>query len=94
MNRNKIVMPWQFEGANCTGLDTELYFPQNAEGTLEHKMARKLCSDCKWVSECLTYALHYRVDGVWGGTTFVERDKLRKKLNIIPKPITNERYVS
>jgi hypothetical protein len=40
-----------------------------------------------WQKECLTYALHYSVDGIWGGTTPRERSAIRTKLNIIPIPI-------
>jgi hypothetical protein len=30
--------------------------------------------------------------GIWGGTTLKQRDAMRKKLNIIGKPIRNERH--
>jgi hypothetical protein len=30
--------------------------------------------------------------GIWGGTTLKQRDGIRKKLNIIAKPMTNERH--
>jgi hypothetical protein len=32
--------------------------------------------------------------GIWGGTTLRQRDEMRKKLNIIGKPMTNERHVA
>jgi hypothetical protein len=30
--------------------------------------------------------------GIWGGTSLKQRDRMRIKLNIIAKPMTNERY--
>ena len=47
-----------------------------------------MCSQCMWKEECLTYALHYSVVGIWGGTNARERQRIRTQLNIIPIPIT------
>lgn len=90
----KITKPWAFEGASCHGIDTDMFFTDDTPYTHENQLAKKICKSCPVVKECLTYALHYRVLGIWGGTSMQERDRLRKKLNIIPMPITNERYVS
>lgn len=84
-------MPWQFEGASCWGLDTEMFFPDKGGST---KQIKKICKSCYWTNECLTYSLHYRVQGIWAGTSPDDRDILRKKLNIIAKPVTNERFVA
>jgi hypothetical protein len=94
MSNQKITMPWNFEGANCWGIETDFFFPEKNGTTEENRLAKRICSTCRWSKECLTYALHYRVTGIWSGTNSVDRDKLRKQLNIIAKPITNERYVS
>jgi hypothetical protein len=85
-------MPWQFEGASCSGVETDYYFPEQNKISQENVLAKKICSVCVWQSDCLTYALHYKVLGIWGGTTLKQRDALRKKLNIIGKPMTNERH--
>jgi WhiB family redox-sensing transcriptional regulator len=87
-------MPWNFEGASCWGIDTEMFFAEDKPMTLENYQAKKICKSCIVVEDCLTYALHYKVIGIWGGTTMNERDRLRKKLNIIAKPITNERHIA
>lgn len=87
-------MPWEFEGASCWGVDVNSYFPENTGLSDENRLAKKICNDCIWKSECLTYALHYRVDGIWAGTSTIERKRMRRKLKIIAKPITNERYVA
>jgi hypothetical protein len=94
MSNQKITMPWNFEGANCWGIETDFFFPEKNGTTEENRLAKKICGTCRWSKECLTYALHYRVTGIWAGTNSKDRDKLRKQLNIIAKPITNERYVS
>ena len=90
----KMVNPWNFEGATCWGINTDLFFPEIQGMTVENKQAQAICKDCPWLEECLTYALHYGVTGIWGGTTTNQRHKIRKKLNIISKPITDERYAS
>lgn len=94
MIKKQIRMPWTFEGASCSGIDTEMFFTEGRPLTEENYLAKKICKTCPFVQECLTYALHFRVVGIWGGTTMADRDRLRKKLKIIAKPITNERFVS
>jgi len=82
-----VLKPWQFEGAICSQIDTEIYFPEQNKVTEETKKAKALCSSCIWKKECLTYALSYSVVGIWGGTSARERATIRKQLNIIPIPI-------
>jgi WhiB family redox-sensing transcriptional regulator len=73
-----------------------MFFPEDNKGgySLENQQAKKICRNCVCVEECLTYALHFKVQGVWGGTTMNERDVLRKKLHITGQPITNERHIA
>jgi hypothetical protein len=82
-----VLKPWQFEGATCWGIETEFYFPEDHRVTEENKKVKALCKTCMWQTECLTYALHYTVVGIWGGTSPRERSAIRTQLNIIPKPI-------
>jgi len=88
--------PPQFEGASCHGIDTDMFFPRDIKGgySSENRIAKRVCLSCRCIEDCLTYALHYKVLGIWGGTTMEERDKLRKKLNIVGQPITNERHIA
>ena len=91
----KVLTPWKFEGASCWGVETNYFFPNDDGGVSnEYAIAKKICKGCYWQEECLTYALHYKVQGIWGGTTLNQRDIMRKKLNIIAKPITNERHTA
>lgn len=67
------------DGAVCTQTDMELFFPEkgvNASG------ARRLCARCPFLDPCYQYALHQNVAGVWGGTTYRQRRKLREQLGI------------
>lgn len=89
-----MLKPWNFEGASCWGIDTEMFFPEDRNYSPENVQAKKVCQSCIYIKECLTYALHYQVLGIWGGTSMMERQALRKKLNIIPRPITNERHTA
>ena len=86
-----MLMPWNFEGASCWGIDTDFYFPVDRRVTDENKRAKALCKSCICKTDCLNYALHYSVDGVWGGTSPRERVGIRRKLNIIPIPINRGR---
>jgi WhiB family redox-sensing transcriptional regulator len=88
----RLKMPWDFVGASCWGIDTEYFFPEKNILTDENRQAKKICASCIVKQDCLTYALHYQVQGIWSGTTPKERSRMRIKLNIIPKPITNERH--
>ena len=88
----KIKMPWEFEGASCWGIETDFFFPEVSSANEENRKAKKICNNCIVKQDCLTYALHYNVSGIWGGTATRERENLRRKLNIKAKPILNERY--
>lgn len=76
----------------CLGEDTERFFP--AREPYETTWATKaICkgSDerppCPVLDACLLYALHNRVEGIWGGTDDDERNVLRKKLGIWAEPV-------
>lgn len=88
-----MTKPWNFEGASCQGLDTDFFFPEGS-ATTENLQAKAICKNCVWQKECLSYALEWNVVGIWGGTLTKERAQIRRKLNIIPKPLSNERFVS
>lgn len=82
-------MPWQFQAeASCSGIETEFFFPEKNIWAIENRQATKICQTCVVKIECLEYALHHSVDGIWGGTNRRQRQMIRRKRNIIPKPIT------
>ena len=73
---------------NCASTDPEIFFVQDGSGTYEEpKLLARICNACVVKEECLNYALKHEVLGYWGNTSETQRRKLRKKLNITPKPL-------
>jgi hypothetical protein len=58
----------EFDGSQpCRQVDPELFFPES--GTpIESRMAKDMCSSCKFQAPCLRYALAFQVAGIWGGS--------------------------
>jgi WhiB family redox-sensing transcriptional regulator len=73
---------------NCLGTDTEAFFTEKVYTNLPQ--LRAICNSCPVKVECLDYALHVRVIGFWGGTSEIERRRLRHKLRIVPEEITED----
>ena len=75
-----------FDGSQlCAQTDPELWFPTADSQT--GKVAKSLCRKCPWKQECLTYALHHDLMGIWGATTERERRGIRKQLGIKAQPM-------
>lgn len=71
----------------CAQVGPDWFFTSNNSATYKKlSSVRQTCAECPMQVECLDYALHVNVLGVWGGTTEVERKRLRQQLNIIPEP--------
>lgn len=65
---------WDVE-ALCAQTDPELFFPAPGASPVR---AKAICAQCPVIAECLAYALPSpSLEGVWGGTTSTERDRLR-----------------
>ena len=65
---------WRLK-AECLDADPEVFFPILGSNGLE---AKRICARCEVRDECLDYAMEHRIDdGVWGGTSAVERERLR-----------------
>jgi WhiB family redox-sensing transcriptional regulator len=64
----------------CTQTDPELFFPRR--NTDDGRYAKMLCNKCESKVTCLNYALQYHVFGIWGGTTYQERAKIRRERKI------------
>jgi WhiB family redox-sensing transcriptional regulator len=57
--------------ARCIGTDPNTFFSEDPFPALE------ICEDCEVKTECLEFALQYKIDfGVWGGTIPSQRKKL------------------
>ena len=75
-----------FDGSQlCAQTDPELWFPTADNQT--GKTAKSLCRKCPWKEQCLTYALHHDLTGIWGATTERERRGIRKSLGIRAQPM-------
>lgn len=87
----------------CATADPESFFPNAGEreptpgvarlsaSSHEVKLAKKICSGCQYVEECLNFALDTNeVYGIWGGLTYRERAALKRRRGRVtpPKPRT------
>jgi len=55
----------EFAKGNCVGIDTELFFPENAELTAEqHNLFKRICGDCPVQAMCLEWALCHEREGI------------------------------
>lgn len=79
----------KFTGSEpCAQVGTDLFFTQeDAINYHNLDMVKALCGSCSMREPCLEYALHVNVVGIWGGTTDVQRRRIRRERNIIPTPI-------
>lgn len=67
---------WKLQ-SNCAGVDTEAFFPER-RGVYENKdMLTRICGACHVKQECLDYAVKYTMTGWWGGTTELQRKRIR-----------------
>lgn len=59
----------------CAQVDPEAWFPGKGEAI---QPAKRICARCDVKDPCLAWALDHHEDGVWGGTTTLERQRMRK----------------
>lgn len=67
--------PWRRYAA-CLGADPEEFFKTREHGREARLAINKYCVPCPVRAECLEEGMKERI-GVWGGTTPLERRKLR-----------------
>ena len=61
----------------CAQTDPEAFFPEKGGSTRD---ARKVCSGCEVIADCLAYALeHDERFGIWGGRSERERRQIKKE---------------
>lgn len=67
---------WQ-DGANCKGVDPDLFFPERGSSTRE---AKEVCRGCIVRENCLEFALQNGEKfGIWGGLSERERRRIRRQ---------------
>ncbi|WP_107655911.1 WhiB family transcriptional regulator [Nocardia suismassiliense] len=67
---------WRREAA-CAETDPDAFFPERGGNSRD---AKRVCSSCEVVRQCLDYALgHDQNFGVWGGMTPPERHRFARR---------------
>jgi hypothetical protein len=71
-------------------MDAELFFTEEDNSNYNNlDTVKRMCVSCSAKTECYNYALEHLVHGIWAGTTFNERDYIRKKRGINGKEIVD-----
>jgi WhiB family redox-sensing transcriptional regulator len=73
----------------CAETDPELFFPPKG-GSGVSTRAYDICHTCPVEAECLDFALRYRLDGIWGGTSEIQRRRIRRALGITAEPVSDD----
>ena len=63
---------------NCVSADPEAFFPERGSDAKHTAAARKVCSTCPYIGVCREWAIENNEIGVWGGTTEIERKRIRR----------------
>jgi WhiB family transcriptional regulator, redox-sensing transcriptional regulator len=71
---------WRDAGA-CLHADPDLFFPVSATGPSRKEVAqaKAFCAHCPVRRQCLEFAQDNGVYGIWGGTTMLERQRIRRR---------------
>jgi WhiB family redox-sensing transcriptional regulator len=67
--------PWMAEGL-CREVDGDLWFP---EVGFSGKEAKRICRACPVREQCLALALEQGEQGIWGGTSERDRQRMRRE---------------
>lgn len=75
--RQATTRDWRM-AAECRHADPDIFFPVSATEQSVQQVARAkaVCFGCGVRRECLQFALDTRADGVWGGMTEEERQRI------------------
>lgn len=68
-----------WDQAACAGKDTEMFFPEGPKDFAKKIAdAKAVCSGCPITAQCFSWAIENDEEGIWGGTTYRERQLLRR----------------
>mgnify|MGYP002641453066 FL=1 len=75
----------QYGKAACAGIDTDMFYEDDVRTPNSHitRTFREMCSGCEILADCGEWAIKHERWGFWAGMTPADRDKIRKKRNII-----------
>jgi WhiB family redox-sensing transcriptional regulator len=65
------------DDAACKNSDGEAWFADERDD--RHDQAKAICQTCPVINECLTHALNYEHDGIWGGLSPKERETFKRQ---------------
>jgi Transcription factor WhiB len=65
--------------AACKGMDTNLFYADHGK---KYAKVRLICESCPVFAQCLQWALTSESEGMWAGTTELERVVMRKQMKI------------
>lgn len=69
-----------WSGALCIEVGPDVFFPRDNDSG-SSKRAKKICAECSLQVKCLEFALEHNIQhGVWGGTSVMDRRRLRRML--------------
>ena len=68
-------MGWK-DRAFCAGMDTNMFIEGNEEMIYA-------CYKCPVIRECLEYALRTDAQGIWGGTTDIQREEMKMRESLL-----------
>jgi WhiB family redox-sensing transcriptional regulator len=77
-------MSWQADAA-CKSRDVspDLFYAPHGERDAARRWreqnARAVCAECPCRQRCLSHALRYDEQGIWGGTTDVQREQMKRR---------------
>jgi hypothetical protein len=72
------------------GLDSSIFFTEDDNDNYTGlNVVKKMCFNCPAKEECYDYSIENLVQGIWAGTTFNERDFIRKQRGIKGKEIVD-----
>lgn len=73
------ALMWRLDAA-CRGLDATIFFPASKDmATFQYAMS--VCAACPVKAQCLEANL-LETDGIWGGTSAKERQRIRKEREV------------
>lgn len=79
-------MAIEFEDVPCQQVeDKEIFFPDPTD-LVTIRQAKDVCNACEMTRECLIFALETDSYGIWGGMTYKERQRVRRRFNVTRRP--------
>jgi WhiB family redox-sensing transcriptional regulator len=77
---------WEQYGL-CRYVGTRAFFPSDENRGNVQARARQICHTCPVEQHCLARAMYNREEGIWGGTSTQDRQRLRKNRSRAKCPV-------